>query len=228
MKSHIRELVAGTLLLLAAVSLGAGEAMAIEEPAYEVIEQSGDFELRRYEPYIVAETIVEGDFSKVGNEGFRRLAGYIFGSNRKKEAIAMTASVNQAPSSEKIAMTAPVGQQAEGDKWRITFTMPAKYTMETLPEPLDDRVRLKHEAGGLMATIRYSGTWGETRYEEQETMLRSLLAQRGLEAVGEPVFARYNPPFLPWFLRRNEVLIPLDTQYPPPGTDTEYREGRAQ
>ncbi len=183
--------------------------MAIEEPAYEVIEQSEDFELRRYEPYIVAETIVEGDFSKVGNEGFRRLAGYIFGNNRKKEAIAMTAPVNQAPSSEKIAMTAPVGQQAEGAKWRITFTMPAKYTMETLPEPLDDRVKLKREAGGLMATIRYSGTWGEARYEEQEATLRSLLAQRGLETVGEPVFARYNPPFLPWFLRRNEVLIPV-------------------
>lgn len=203
--------IAGAVLAGAVtLSLRAGEAMAIEEPNYTVIEQAEDFELRQYEPYIVAQTLVEGDFSEVGNEGFRRLAGYIFGKNRKEESIDMTAPVNQEPSSEKIAMTAPVNQQVEDGKWRITFTMPAEYTLETLPTPLDDRVTLKRQPGRLIAAIRYSGTWSKDRYEEKEGSLKSVLEERGLEAVGEPIFARYNSPFALWFLRRNEVLIPVE------------------
>jgi len=198
------------LAIVVTLGLAAGEAMAIEEPKYTVIEQAEDFELRQYEPYIVAETLVEGDFSEVGNEGFRRLAGYIFGKNSKEESIDMTAPVNLEPSSEKIAMTAPVNQEAEGGKWRITFTMPAEYTLETLPAPLDERVTLKREPGRLIAAIRYSGTWRQDRYEEKEARLKSLVEERGLKAVGEPIFARYNSPFALWFLRRNEVLIPVE------------------
>ncbi len=201
---------AGSALLLAAISLGAGEAMAIEEPEYRVIEQAEDYELRQYEPYIVAETLVEGEFSEVGNEGFRRLAGYIFGKNRKKVSIDMTAPVNQEPNSEKIAMTAPVNQEAKDGKWRITFTMPAEYTLETLPEPVDERVKLKEEPGRLIAAIRYSGTWSQERYQKKEARLESIIDGRGLKAVGEPIFARYNSPFALWFLRRNEVLIPVE------------------
>jgi hypothetical protein len=198
------------LLLIGSFSLGAGEAMAIEESRYTVVEQADNFELRWYEPSIVAETFVDGDFSAVGSEGFRRLAGYIFGKNRKQESIDMTAPVSQEPSSEKIAMTAPVNQEAEGGKWRITFTMPAEYTMEALPVPLDDRVTLKQEPGRLMAAIRYSGTWSRDRYQEREASLSSLIGEHGLKAVGDPVFARYNAPFTLWFLRRNEVLIPVE------------------
>ena len=112
------------LLLIGSFSLGAGEAMAIEESSYTVVEQVDDFELRMYEPSIVAETLVEGEFSEVGSEGFRRLAGYIFGKNRKQESIDMTAPVSQESASEKIAMTAPVNQETVDGKWRITFTMP--------------------------------------------------------------------------------------------------------
>ncbi len=184
--------------------------MAIEESSYSVVEQVDNFELRRYQPNIVAETLVEGDFSEVGNEGFRRLAGYIFGKNRKQQSIDMTAPVSQEPDSEKIAMTAPVSQEAEGGKWRITFTMPAEYTMETLPLPLDDRVILKQEPGRLMAAIQYSGTWSRDRYQEREASLKSFIDEHGLKAVGEPVFARYNAPYTLWFLRRNEVLIPVE------------------
>ena len=187
--------------------------MAIEEPSYTVVEQADDFELRLYEPYIVAETLVEGDFSEVGNEGFRRLAGYIFGNNRKDESIDMTAPVNQEPRPEKISMTAPVSQEEESGMWRITFTMPAEYTLETLPAPLDDRVVLKQKPARLMAAIRYSGTWSRKRYQEYEARLKSLIDERGLEAVGEPVFARYNPPFTLWFLRRNEVLIQVERSH---------------
>jgi hypothetical protein len=111
MRSGKQGLAGVVLLLIGSFSLGAGEAMAIEESSYTVVEQADNFELRMYAPNIVAETLVEGDFSEVGNEGFRRLAGYIFGKNRKQESIDMTAPVSQETSSEKIAMTAPVNQQ---------------------------------------------------------------------------------------------------------------------
>ena len=110
----------------------AGEAMAIEKAKYSVVEREGNFELRQYEPYIVAETIVEGDLDEVGNEGFRRLFDYISGKNRKRQSISMTAPVSQKAESEKISMTAPVNQVKVGEKYRITFLMPAKYTMDQI------------------------------------------------------------------------------------------------
>ena len=210
MRSGKQGLVSVVLLIIGSFSLGAGEVMAIEESSYTVVEQVDSFELRMYEPSIVAETLVEGDFSEVGSEGFRRLAGYIFGKNRKQQDIDMTAPVSQESASEKIAMTAPVSQETVDGKWRITFTMPAEYSMETLPMPLDDRVILKQEPGRLMAAIRYSGTWSRARYQEKEASLRSFIGEHALKIVGEPVFARYNAPYTLWFLRRNEVLIPVE------------------
>lgn len=185
-------------------------AMAIEEAEYTVLEKEGGFELRQYEPYIVAETFVEGDFSEVGNVGFRRLADYISGKNRGKKEISMTAPVNQESDSQKIAMTAPVGQDQVDGKWRITFMMPAKYTLATLPEPLDSEVTLREEPGRLMAAIRYSGTWSRSRYLKRERRLREWIGEKQLNETGQPIFARYNSPFMPWFLRRNEVLIPVN------------------
>lgn len=184
-------------------------AMAIEEAKYEVLEREGKFELRQYQPHIVAETLLEGDFQEVGNEGFRRLFDYISGKNCKQQIIPMTSPVSQESTSEKIPMTAPVNQEKVGEKWRITFLMPSHYTMETLPEPTDRRVRLIKVPGLLMAAISYSGTWSRGRYQDKENRLKELIRQNGLKIVGEPVFARYNPPFMPWFLRRNEVLIPV-------------------
>jgi len=181
--------------------------MAYEQPPARVVERDGDFELRRIEPHVVAETFVEGDFDDVGNEGFRRLAAYIGGANRSRQEISMTAPVSQAAASEKIAMTAPVGQERAGDRYRITFLMPAKYTLETLPEPTDERIALRAEPARSVAVIRYSGFWSRSRYEEHEGRLRSWIAQRGLEPQSEPVWARYDPPFVPWFLRRNEIMI---------------------
>jgi len=142
--------------------------MAIEEPSYIVLATEGNFELRRYSAYIVAETILEGDFEAVGNEGFRRLTAYIGGKNRKKESISMTAPVSQKPVSEKIAMTAPISQKRENTRWRITFMMPSSYTIETLPEPVDERVVLREEKEETVAVMRYSGTWGKKRYKDHE------------------------------------------------------------
>jgi len=190
--------------------VGLGDVMATQEAEYSILEKHDNFEIRLYEPQIVAETLVEGDFKDVGNEGFRRLFGYISGKNRKKQSIPMTAPVSQEADYEKIEMTAPVNQVRVGEKWRITFLMPPDYTMDTLPEPLDERVTLKEIPGHVMAAYRYRGTWRKALYEEKMDLLMGLIEEHGFKPVGEPVFARYNPPFMPWFLRRNEVLVPVE------------------
>lgn len=197
------------LVIILSPGLYPDHLMAIEEPQYQVLEQTGGFELRQYQPYIVAETLVEGDFTEVGNEGFRRLFDYIQGKNRPQKHIPMTAPVTQEAASEKIPMTAPVGQEKAAGKWRITFVMPASYTIATLPEPLDPRIKLTEIPGRLMAVHRYSGTWSRKRYEAKEVQLREFIKEKGLKAVGEPLWARYNPPLMPWFLRRNEIMIPV-------------------
>jgi hypothetical protein len=188
-----------------------GGVMATQEAEYSVLKKYNNFELRQYEPQIVAETFVEGDFKEVGNEGFRRLFGYISGKNRKKQSIQMTAPVSQEADYEKIAMTAPVNQVKVDGKWRITFLMPAIYTMDTLPDPQDDRINLREIPGCVMAALRYTGTWRKSLYEEKKGQLMRLIEEHGFRPVGEPVFARYNAPFMPWFLRRNEVLVQVES-----------------
>jgi hypothetical protein len=202
--------VAGLTLVTVSCFLVAKSAMAIEKAKYTVLEKKDDFEIRQYESQIVAETYVSGDLENAGDEGFRRLYAYISGDNQKKQSISMTAPVAQEPESEKISMTAPVGQEQKGNQWRITFLMPAEYTLETLPEPLDERVRLVQESGRLMAAVRYSGTWSKASYQKNKAMLEEYIQKRGLSQKGEAVWARYDPPFMPWFLRRNEVLIPVE------------------
>jgi len=201
---------AGVALLGVSSLLVAKSALAIEKAKYTVLEKENDFEIRQYDSQIVAETYVDGDLEDVGNEGFRRLYGYLSGDNKKKQSISMTAPVGQEAGSEKIAMTAPVKQEKKDNQWRITFLMPAEYTLETLPEPNDNRVKLKADPGRLMAAVRYSGTWSEDGYEENRALLEAYIQKRGLTKAGEPVWARYDPPFMPWFLRRNEVLIPIE------------------
>jgi len=197
------------LLLFLLHPLFSGNAMAIEKVKYRVLEKEGRFELRQYEPHIVAETIVAGDFDAAGNEGFRRLFNYISGENQKKLSISMTSPVSQETTSEKISMTAPVNiQQTEG-KWTVAFSMPAEYTIDTLPEPNDDRIDLREVPAQPVAVIRYSGTWSRARYESHKALLVRMVNQKNLQPGGDYIFARYNPPFMPWFLRRNEVLVPV-------------------
>lgn len=194
------------LLLVASVS------MAVEEAAYETVEDFGDFELRRYAPLIHAEVQVDAAFERAGNQAFRVLAGYIGGRNVSAESVAMTAPVMQAPAGERIAMTAPVHQTpATGGTGRyvVSFVMPAQYTLETLPRPTDPRVRLRQDDSRLVAARRYSGRWTEQRYLREEERLLEAVAAAGLEVAGAPEYARYNPPWVPWFLRRNEVLVEI-------------------
>lgn len=184
-------------------------ASAIEEPKYAVVRQYDGFEIREYAPYLVAEVVVPGPAEEAGNQGFRILADYIFGKNKGERKISMTAPVAQTPAPTKIEMTAPVTQAAADGGYVVQFTMPGEYTLETLPEPLDPQVKLKEVSGGRFAVIRYAGTWSERNYKEHLQKLERGVEAAALRATGSPIYARYNAPFVPWFMRRNEIWLKL-------------------
>jgi hypothetical protein len=198
------------MVMATLVTVGVVDAMAAEEAKYEVISADGKFEIRDYASHIVAETSVDGDLEDAGGKAFKKLFDYISGGNRSRDKVAMTAPVSQQSSGEKIAMTAPVGQQRAAQRWAVSFTMPDSYTMATLPEPVDPEVRLREIPAQRMAAIRYSGFWSEKNYQRHKVKLESWIQEMDLAIVGAPRWARYNPPFTPWFLRRNEILIPVD------------------
>jgi effector-binding domain-containing protein len=207
---NIRKISSYLIMLILPIFLYSCATVGIEKSKYAIIEKEGKLEIRQYQSQIVAETIVDADFDESGNIAFRRLFKYISGNNRKKESIAMTAPVNQETASEKIAMTAPVNQQKSQDKYSVSFLMPAKYTLKSIPEPLDPTVTIKEIPARKMAVIRYSGTWSKKRYEEKRNLLENFIRRHGLKITGEDIFARYDPPFQLWFLRRNEVLFPIE------------------
>lgn len=188
--------------------------MAVEEAPYRVVQKETTFELREYEPQILAEVVVGGDLEDAGNQAFNLLFRYISGENRGRAKIAMTAPVAQERAPEKIAMTAPVGQQAAPGGWAVSFMMPSSYTMETLPVPDNPAVVIRQVPARRVAAVRYSGTWSGARYRAHLAKLEAWIRARGLVPAGDPVWARYNPPFTPWFLRRNEVMIPVATPKP--------------
>jgi len=205
MKHFVRIIVITVFILLGVI-----DAMAIEEAKYDVIKKDNTFEIREYAPHIVAETVVDGNLEDAGSKAFKRLFRYISGDNRLRDKVAMTAPVSQEPTGEKIKMTAPVGQQRVEERWVVSFMMPASYTMETLPEPDDPAVTVRQVPARRMAAVRYSGFWSEKGYLRHKVELESWIRRMGLTTVGDPIWARYNPPFIPWFLRRNEILIPVE------------------
>lgn len=202
-------------LSFAALTLTGANAMAIEEPRYEVLASTDDYEVRRYDSYIIAETDVEGTYKTAGNKAFRILAGYIFGDNQAAEKMAMTAPVGSRPADDsvKMKMTAPVTSAPgndEADSFTYSFVMESRYSLETLPVPNDPRVRIRVVPERTMAVHRYSGTWSEDNYLKHERVLLDALADDGVATHGAPVSARYNAPFTPWFMRRNEVMIEIE------------------
>lgn len=182
--------------------------MAVDEPRFTVVRTADDFEVRRYAPYIVAETVVGTTAEDAGSQGFRVLAGYIFGANKGARKIEMTAPVAQTP--VKIAMTAPVAQSVDPGGYLVQFAMPAEWTLDTLPEPDDARVRLRAIPARTLAVRKYSGTWTQGNYDENVQKLKSALEQAGLRWHGDPISAKYDPPWIPWFMRRNEIWLELD------------------
>jgi hypothetical protein len=191
------------------LTLMMGNAMAVEEAKYTVSVKQDKLEIREYAPSIVAEVIVNDNFEDASGAAFRKLFNYISGDNTGRSKIAMTAPVSQKPEPEKIAMTSPVGQRKSDKGWAVSFMMPASYTMESIPVPDDPAVVLREVPAYRAAAIRYSGTWSEKSYKKHLSLLQEWIEAENLETVGEPIWARYNAPFTPWFMRRNEILIPI-------------------
>jgi len=168
---------------------------AIERPSYELLEQQGDLEIRVYPRLVVAETTVSGEFTKVGGQAFKRLGGYIFGNNA---------------SDEKIAMTAPVTQTGVDGGYIVRFFMPANYDLTSLPKPTDRDVKITELPEQTVAVLRYKGGWSKAGYDKHEKLLlQGLNKLKDWQQAGQPVWARYNSPMMPSFMRSNEVMVPV-------------------
>ena len=196
--------------LLLGLNLLGAPAMATEEPPFTVSVKQGDFEVRDYPALVAAEVSVSGDRKDAASKGFRLLAGYIFGGNTRQQSIAMTAPVVQAPAtSEKIAMTAPVLQTGGDGNWVVRFIMPQGSTLETLPKPNNPKVQLRAIPPSRMAVVRFSGLVGQDTVDAKTLALTQFVKAQKLQATGASSLAQYNPPWTLWFMRRNEVMIPV-------------------
>jgi SOUL heme-binding protein len=204
--------------LLLALALGslAMPSRATEEPDYQVVRQLAKIEVRQYAPYAVAEVVVAGPSEEAGNQAFPILAGYIFGKNKGDKTFAMTAPVTQAAVPVKMAMTAPVTQAATAGGFLVQFVLPKGVTVANAPEPLDTRVQLRDVTPAQVAVVRYSGFWSDSNYQEHLALLKAALRDAGLAWEGDAVYSRYDAPFTPWFLRRNEIWLRLAQPLPVP------------
>jgi hypothetical protein len=199
-----------TVLLIILWSIWGYLSSNVEQARYSVLKKADGYEIREYSPYIAAQTTVNGTYDKALSDGFRIIAGYIFGGNVKKESIAMTAPVTaKSAPSEKIAMTAPVTASTQGGSSIISFVMPQKYTLDTLPKPTDSRVNLVEVPAKKMAVLRFS--WGHSadRVKKMEGLLLAMLARDGLKVVGNPSYAGYSAPWTPPWMARNEVMVEI-------------------
>ncbi|UWX58572.1 heme-binding protein [Chlorobaculum sp. MV4-Y] len=201
-----------TSLLFAGCSVLGKRSAA--EPPYELLKHDGAFEVRRYEPMVIAETFIDDEsYSNASGKGFNRLAGYIFGKNRSKSSISMTAPVLQERGSEKISMTAPVLQQAGKGGWSMAFVLPEGFTLQSAPEPLDPEVKLRELPPSTIAVVTFSGLHSAANLEKYGRQLQAWLKKQGYRAISEPKLASYDPPWTIPFLRRNEVQIRIEPDH---------------
>ena len=185
-----------------------GIRVGTEEPPHTSRRLTDAVEIRRYETRIAAQTAVDANEEEARQEGFRRLARYIFGGNGGKQKVAMTAPVSQSSAGpQKIAMTAPVSSTPGGGGWVVRFFMPSKWTMDTLPKPDDDRVTLTSVPAETVAVLRFSGGRGRDNVEPQIAALTEALRAHGIEMQDEPMTWFYDPPWTLGPLRRNEVVV---------------------
>ncbi len=182
-----------------------------EQASYQIAESNGRFEIRDYAPMIVAQGEFTGERNEAIDKGFIVVAGYIFGKNISTQKIAMTTPVMQ-QSSEKIPMTVPVMQaKGQNNSWTLSFVMPSKYTLQTLPIPNNPDIKLKELPAKRFAVIRFSGMWTKANLNKRTSNLQEFIKSKNLVIVSEPVYAFFNPPWTPWFLRRNEIMIEVKT-----------------
>jgi hypothetical protein len=200
----------GILLLLTVWTAGSYLVIRnLEEPAYTVLEKKNGYEIREYAPYIIAETEVKGNYSQTLNQGFGIIADYIFGNNISKTSISMTAPVLQ-NESEKIAMTVPVINTLGDELNRnVSFVLPSKYTLETLPKPNNDKVQLTEVPSRKVAALGFNWYASEARVAKKQALLEKLLARENLSSNGPVQIAQYNPPLSMPLTRRNEIIIPI-------------------
>lgn len=197
------------IVIVVVWSLWGSISSRTEQAEYSILKSEKDYEIRLYPSHIVAQTIVQGPYQSALSQGFRIVAGYIFGGNTKKERIAMTAPVVEQKSSESIAMTAPVMASVEGELHTIAFGMPRSYTLETLPIPTDKRVKIVTIPEKKMAVIRFSWSRNSDRVQAKKEELLSALKRDGVNVNGEAQYAGYNAPWTPPWMTRNEVLIEI-------------------
>ena len=186
-------------------------SQAVEEPNYDVVQQLDGAELRQYAAYVVAQVLVSGPADQAGSQAFPILAGYIFGKNKGARKFDMTAPVIQAAAPVKMEMTAPVTQAAAVGGYLVQFVLPKGVTLASAPEPDDPRVQLREVPGSRVAVIRYSGFWSQSNYDEHLGQLQAALRAAQISWRGEPTLSRYNPPFTPWFMRRNEIWLTVQS-----------------
>ena len=201
-------LIAVVAVVLLGAALWGPIVSNVQQPKYQVVESSGNIEIRDYAPQIVAEAEVAGDRRDAIRKGFRIIADYIFGNNTSAQKVPMTAPVTQ-QGSEKIAMTAPVTQQGDGNIWRVRFVMPSSYTMEALPKPNNPAVKLKEIGAKRYAATRFSGMAGEDNLKRRTEKLNAFISAKNLTPLSAPTYAFYNPPWTLPFLRRNEVMVEI-------------------
>jgi hypothetical protein len=170
----------------------------VEQARYDVLRKINSVEIRSYPRLIIAR--VEG----YGDGGFNILFNFISGNNRQKSKVKMTAPVV----SEQVAMTAPVMSETGS----LAFIMPEEYSLETTPEPLDNRVKIAEVPERVVATLRFSGRWSDSLFRKKSAELHEELEKAGIKAVGQVFSMRYNGPLTPWFLRRNEVAVPVSME----------------
>jgi len=181
-----------------------------DEPNYQVLNDYGHIQIRQYPAMVVAQTEVNADYKSSSSQAFHRLAGYIFGGNKKQQKIAMTAPVIQEQETETMVMTAPVFQQKSGGVWLMAFVLPSGYTVSTAPVPLDSAVLIKELPDKKVAVIRYSGSLSEQSIEEKAEELKNWLTKQGYQVISPSRSAAYDPPWTLPFLRRNEVHIDIE------------------
>ena len=203
-------MITSIIALILIVGVLAGPVMSnVEKPDYKVIQSEQNIEIRQYEPMIIAEVEVDGKREDAIGDGFRLLADYIFGNNTVQQVISMTAPVQQ-KENQNIAMTAPVQQQSTGKSWRMSFVMPSKYSMDSLPVPNNNRVRLKGILAKKFVVIEFSGTNSNENVTEHENQLMNYIEENQIKINDSPKYAFYNPPWSLPFLRRNEVMIEIN------------------
>jgi len=184
-----------------------GDAMAIEEPKYEVIQKDGAFEIRKYAPILIAETSLDGDMDEASNKGFRLIADFIFGNNKLADS-----NVNS-----KIAMTAPVTIEPQSSetnmqtakKWRIHFVMPSQYTLDNIPKPKNDAITLKELPSKFFLVYSYSWLNTLSRVQTKTDEALEWANRKGLKVIGAPQLSRYDPPWTPPMFKRNEIMLEI-------------------